>query len=132
VTVFVDTSAWYALLSSDDPNHDRAEALLEELRRTQEPLATHNYVVVESAALIERRLGRKSAARLFADLVPTADMEWIQPSLHDVALAAYLATGSRTSLVDHVSFALMRARAINTAFAFDADFKAQGFQVLGG
>jgi predicted nucleic acid-binding protein len=131
VTVFVDTSAWYALLSSDDPQHDRAGSLLEELRQTNEPLTTHNYVVVESAALVERRLGRRSAARLFADLVPIADVESIQPSLHDVALAAYLATGSRTSFVDHVSFALMRERAINTAFAFDDDFRAQGFQVLG-
>lgn len=40
-----------------------------------------------------------------------------------------LAAGRRVSLVDWTSFLVMRRRGITTAFAFDADFAAEGFQV---
>lgn len=36
---------------------------------------------------------------------------------------------SKISLVDRVSFEVMRARGINEAFAFDRDFAAAGFVV---
>ncbi|MEX2546999.1 MAG: PIN domain-containing protein [Chloroflexota bacterium] len=127
MTVFVDTSAWYAALDADDEYHARARRVFAGLRESGERLVTHNYVVVESVALMDRRLHKTDVARFVAGLLPAADIEWIQPSLHDVALAAYLDARSRASLVDHVSFALMRARGITTAFAFDADFAAQGF-----
>jgi predicted nucleic acid-binding protein len=38
---------------------------------------------------------------------------------------------SGASFVDHVSFVLMRARGVTTAFAFDEDFARQGFNVTG-
>jgi predicted nucleic acid-binding protein len=36
----------------------------------------------------------------------------------------------RTSLVDWVSFEVMRRRGIETAFAFDRDFATAGFAVV--
>ncbi len=35
------------------------------------------------------------------------------------------------SLVDHVSFVVMKARGLERAFAFDADFISHGFDVIG-
>jgi predicted nucleic acid-binding protein len=130
VTVFVDTSAWYAALDADDEHNASARRLLEDLNRREERLVTHNYVVLESIALMDRRLRKTDVARFVAELLPLAEIEWIQPSLHDQAQAAYLDARSGASLVDHVSFALMRARDMTTAFAFDADFEAQGFALL--
>jgi predicted nucleic acid-binding protein len=51
--------------------------------------------------------------------------------LHDAALSSYLDSRSGASFVDHVSFVLMRARGVTTAFAFDEDFARQGFNVTG-
>lgn len=127
MTVFVDSSAWYALLDADDDYHVRARRTLATLDRNAE-LVTHNYVVVETLALVHRRLGSLDARRFITDLLPVVDIEWVQPSLHDLAISSYLQGGA--SFVDHVSFALMRARGISTAFAFDADFEAQGFELL--
>ncbi len=46
-------------------------------------------------------------------------------------MAALLAAGHRSvSLVDWVSFELMRAERIDCAFAFDADFARQGFATV--
>ena len=49
---------------------------------------------------------------------------------HDRAVAAYLAgLRSGVSLVDQVSFEVMRDEVIDTAFAFDDDFVDEGFRV---
>jgi predicted nucleic acid-binding protein len=127
MTVFVDTSAWYALLDESDPSHAQAARTLRSLADRRERLVTHNYVVVESLALIQRRMGMELARGFVTRLLPVAETEWIQPSLHDTALAAFLESGRESSFVDHISFALMRGRAVSTAFAFDEDFLSQGF-----
>jgi predicted nucleic acid-binding protein len=132
VTTFVDTSAWYAVLDARDANHASAAATLGALAHARERLVTSNYVVVETLALIQRRLGMPIARRFASELLPAADVEWIQPSLHDIALAAFLESGRELSFVDQVSFALMRERAIATAFAFDDDFVDRGFQLVSG
>ena len=38
--------------------------------------------------------------------------------------------GSALSVVDQVSFLVMRARQVEEAFAFDRDFRLEGFRLL--
>lgn len=130
MTVFVDTSAWFALLAADDANNASARRTFSELAVRRDRLVTHNYVVVESIALMSSRLSRSDVARFIVDLLPTSEIEWIQPSLHEVAVASFLDAGGSASFVDHVSFALIRARGITSTFAYDRDFVRQGFQLL--
>jgi predicted nucleic acid-binding protein len=127
MTVFVDTSAWYALIAERDKNHGEASRVFGELASRRERLITHNYVLVETLALLQRRLGMEAARLFISDLMPVAETEWIQPSLHDIALAAFIESGRDVSFVDHVSFALMRARGVSAVFAFDEDFTTHGF-----
>jgi len=129
VTVFVDTSALYALLSRDDPSHGPAAEAFRQLAGL--PLVTHNYVVVESAALVARRLGAFAVRDLLVDLLAPLEILWVDESIHRAAAAAFLASGSaEPSLVDHTSFQVMRLHGIARAFAIDRDFAAQGFQVV--
>lgn len=126
MTALVDTSALYALLSREDPNHSAAARIFPGLRDGT-PLVTHNYVVVEASALAQRRLGGGSIRRLF-DLLGPVQVLWVDEETHDAAVAALLAAPQRRpSLVDRVSFELMRRRGIEHAFAFDRDFREQGF-----
>jgi uncharacterized protein len=130
VTVFVDTSALYALLDTADRNHPRAATTFEGLRDRND-LITHNYVVVESTALLHRRLGPAAARALLEDLVPVLRVVWIGAEAHSSATSAFLAAvRRRASLVDWVSFEVMRRERIESAFAFDADFDAQGFRTI--
>lgn len=129
MTTFVDTSAFYALLSVDDADHDRAATWLDTVAAdTDEQLVTHNYVVAESIALIHRRLGA-AVVRTFVDhLLPVCDVRFVDLQLHERAIAAYLAGLRRgSSFVDTTSFQLMRSENIGRAFAFDRDFTAEGF-----
>ncbi len=131
MTVLVDTSAFYALLDLDDPNHERAVAAFESLHASREPLLSHEYVVVETIALVQRRLGIAVLRRLLDDVMPIAEIVWIDAELHREACDALLAAGRRSiSVVDWVSFIVMRRRGIRTAFAFDADFATEGFEIL--
>ncbi|HYT80307.1 MAG TPA: PIN domain-containing protein [Actinomycetota bacterium] len=131
MTTFVDTSALYALLGRDDVYHDAALGWLEGARGTMESLLTHNYVVVESASLIHRRLGPEAVRILLEDILAPLPVVFVDEQLHRLATSAFLAAvRRRPSLVDWVSFELMRREGIRRAFAFDRDFHAQGFETI--
>jgi predicted nucleic acid-binding protein len=70
--------------------------------------------------------------RLFLiEMLPVAVVLWVTEEVHRVALEGLLATDRRDlSLVDHVSFTLMRHRGVDRAFAFDTHFAYAGFRCL--
>ena len=128
--VFVDTSAFYAVLDRDDANHARARAAWERLLRG-ETLLTHNYVLVETAALLQYRLGLPAWRAFSTEILPLLQVEWVTEARHRAALEAVLAASRRKlSLVDCVSFQAMRDCGLNRAFCFDAHFHEQGFKVV--
>ena len=127
--IFVDTSALYAVLDADDPWHGSAAVALPRVQAIG--AATCNYVVVESAALVARRLGRRATMDLF-DLLSPVELVWVDEPIHRAATAAYLQGGAGgPSLVDCASFEVMRLRGITTAFAFDRHFVDAGFALAG-
>jgi predicted nucleic acid-binding protein len=130
VRVFCDTSGFLALLDEDESRHREAVGILEGLAADRATLVTHNYVLVETIALVDRRLGRASLARLVDGLLPLVEVSWVDAARHDAALRAHRVSPRRTSFVDQVSFALMRESNLERAFAFDDDFVAEGLQLL--
>jgi predicted nucleic acid-binding protein len=131
LTTFVDTSALYAVLDRDDRWHGVAAAVWRELVESGEALVTHNYVLVEAFALVQRRLGMEAARALAQDVAPVLEVAFVDERLHELAVASLLASGQRgLSLVDWTSFVFMRREGIEVAFAIDEDFAAQGFRVL--
>lgn len=129
---FVDTSALYALLDADDDEHAPAARWFAGPGTSPtEVLVTHNYVVVESAALVHHRLGVAAVRDLFDALLPALTVSYVDDALHQRASAAYLAgLGRRVSFVDRVSFQVVRDLELDRAFAFDRDFATEGFVVV--
>lgn len=129
MTVFVDTSALFAALDAADSRHQSAVETFE--RVAAERLATHNYVAVEAEALVRRKLGATAAHVLLVDILPSLATTWVDEELHRAGVTATLAAGMRRlSLVDCVSFEVMRRQRIDTAFAFDRHFAEQGFATI--
>jgi uncharacterized protein len=127
---FVDTSALLAFLDRDASRHEEVVASLAGVFRERSGV-THNYVLVETEALAHRRLGAGVARRLLEDVIPVLEIVWINAELHGAAVTAHLRTlRRRTSLVDQVSFELMRRREISVAIALDRDFAREGFELL--
>ncbi len=120
---------WGALLSVDDDSHEAAKACFRELRGRR--LVTHAYVIVETPALVARRLAPDATTTLFDGILPTIEVEGVDGPLYREAVAAYRAAGSRSvSLVDRTGVEFMRRHGITSAFAFDADFRTAGFDVI--
>jgi predicted nucleic acid-binding protein len=131
-TVFVDTSGVYALLVASDAFHGRARAAFEALRKEDARLVTTSYVLVESYALLGRRIGVDAVRRFRVDVAPLMEVIWVDRALHEDALDSLIARGATdVSLVDAVSFAAMRAGSVDRALTFDAHFADEGFETLG-
>ena len=129
-SVFVDTSAFYAFLDRDDANHSRAHSLWEHLLVEGE-LVTNNYVLLETIALVQRRLGLAALRAFVSDILPLVRVEWVTERIHLAAVEAVLASSRKNlSLVDCVSFQTMRDCELDEAFCFDIHFRQQGFQTL--
>jgi predicted nucleic acid-binding protein len=120
VTIFVDTSVFYAALDRGDVGHERATAVL----GTGEPLVTTDHVLVETWLLAQRRLGQ-----------PTADAFWGGARAVDIDLATVEAADLDSawqigdafpdqafSIVDRTSFAVMLRLGVHRAASFDKDF----------
>ena len=128
---FIDTSAFYALLDRDDENHRRAKDAWTILLKNGNTLVTNNYVLVETVALIQHRLGIEAVRGFQNDILPLVNVEFVDAELHRSGVSALLSASRRNlSLVDCVSFEMMRTSEIRTAFAFDPHFKEQGFHIL--
>lgn len=126
--IFLDTSAIYALADGRDSRHGLAKESLRALLETDEEILTHNYVLVESMALVQSRLGLEAAIKLAQDC-RAFHIEWVDEATHEEAVRRLARAGKRrVSLVDQVSFLVMRRLGVRRALAFDPDFEEERFQ----
>lgn len=126
--IFLDTSAIYALADRADPNHRQAKEMFQDVLDSEEGILTHNYVLLESMVIIQDRLGTEAAVKL-ARSAPALEIVWIDSTMHEDGVRQMAGAGRRhSSLVDHLSFAIMRSRKLDTALAFDRKFEAEGFR----
>jgi predicted nucleic acid-binding protein len=127
----VDTSAIIAVLLSDDRRHRQAREAFERLAERRDVLLTTSYVLLEAYALLGRRIGIE-AVRLFREeFAPLLDVVWIDASTHERGLDLLLRQSDRhLTLVDAVSFVVVRDERVDELFAFDRDFEAEGFPIL--
>ncbi len=132
MTVFVDTSALFAVLDRDDQLHVAARETWADLLSTEEAqLVTSNYVIIESFALVQSRLGMDALRTFNDDVLPVVGIRWVTEEDHRSAAQAVLAADRRDlSLVHCTSFRIMRRLRLRSAFAFDRHFREQGFETL--
>lgn len=132
MAVFLDTSAVFAFLDADDENHGAAAEIWGRLQNRTETLVTHDYVLLETAALLQRRLGADALRDFLEGIVPLLSVVWIDEEFFRAAAAALLtARNRRLSLVDCASFEVMRRTGVRSFFAFDAHFADMGFDPVG-
>ncbi len=125
MVVFLDTSAIFALADSNDIHHSLAKSHFEKALKNGVKLVTHNYILLESMALLANRLGIK-IARVFSKESSFFYIYWIDQKRHQTAIKEWSYRKSKVSFVDRVSFCLMKELGITTAFAFDSDFTKEG------
>jgi len=131
LNILVDTSAFLAVLDQRDLNHPAAKARWIEMLNRGDELVSHNYILVETSAVVLRRLGLDAVRVFERDVVPVLRLVWVTREIHEAAAGAHLVAARRTlSLVDCVSFEVMRRTGVLTAFAFDRHFREYGYETI--
>ena len=131
MTVFADTSALYALLVRTEEGHAEVAAAFSRLLGGRRALVTSNYVLLETAALLQRRIGLPAVRDFDERIAPLLTVRWITEPLHRRAMDRLIRADRRgVSLVDCTSFEVMEGEGIAEAFALDRDFAAAGFRLV--
>jgi predicted nucleic acid-binding protein len=129
--IYVDTSAFYALLDRSDRYHSQASVLWPDLLHDNITLLTTNYVVWETVGLLQKRIGFEAASLWYKDILGVLDVLWVNARTHQLAYELWLNLGRRRlSLVDCVSFVTMHQHDIEKAFCFKPHFTDHGFSLL--
>jgi uncharacterized protein len=130
--VFADTSGLFAALVRNDVNHPAASQYLARLLTDGHEIHTSSYVLLETIALLQARVGLDAARRFEEDLRPLMTVTWMNEPQHERAFRHLMGRDRRAlSLVDCASFVIMRDRSIEMAFTFDAHFESEGFERFG-
>lgn len=131
MSLFVDTSGFHALLVGSEPD---SEAVLSAFRRAAESgrrMLTSNYVVLETTALLQNRVGLSPVRDLEARFLPLMEIVFVDAAFHRRAVERLLRIDRRRiSLVDASSFEVMDAQGISDVLGLDADFEEQGFRLV--
>jgi predicted nucleic acid-binding protein len=135
MTVFVDTSAWFAAVNLKDRHHERASTLV----AAEDRLITSTFVLVETWLYCKARspsplrrnsaIIRAGAAALEQETMSDLEHAWRMPSMFE---------DQSFSLFDRTSFAMMERLGISKVISFDDDFviyrfgpdRRQAFEVL--
>jgi len=129
--VIIDTSAFYALISSTDIFHPQAKQAYERLLDWEWELWTTSYILVETSALVHHRLGfqplRAFIETLLSDIVHVL---WVENLLHREAWRQMVERQGRgLSLVDWTT--LVSAERLKACvFTFDQSFREEGVPVF--
>jgi predicted nucleic acid-binding protein len=137
MSLFVDTSIWYAAADSSDRSNARSKAIL----KSGETLVTSDHVLIETWTLLHHKLDRKAPERFWEGLRSgIAAIETV--TLADLEIAWDIGVSWRDqdfSIVDRTSFAVMRRLGIDRVASLDAHFavfrfgpkRRESFHVLG-
>lgn len=131
MNIFIDTSAFLAVLNANDRFHLPARNAWSDIITSGSVIFTSNYIILETTALLQHRFGIE-ALRLFeSELLPVVEIAWVDEAIHKQGMSTLLAANRRDlSLVDCTSFEMLRHRDMDRAFTFDLHFSEQGFEVI--
>jgi uncharacterized protein len=130
VKVFVDTSAFLAILNKDDQFHELAAKKWLEIINSKNILFCSNYILVETIALLQKRFGTDAVCLFTRNIQPLVNVVWVEEQVHNLGISILKSVNKHDlSLVDCVSFEIMRQMSIEEAFTFDNHFVEQGFKV---
>ena len=126
MTVFVDTSVWYAIVVPEDPDHSR---VIDWLTRNPSDLLTTEYVLDETLTLLTVRghpeQARSLGTRLLAE--DTVDLYYVTES--DIRAAWHVFStyiDKCWSFTDCVSKVVMEQQNITKALSLDDHFRQFG------
>ena len=133
--VFVDTSAWIALMVSADDHHAEATRVFERLLAENALVITSNYVLAETLTWLRYEVGFQVAVdfhlvieRARAD--KRLRLEWVDEAVSSQAWLLFTGFADQELSVADCTSAVIARQLESDVFAYDQDFVTLGFNVL--
>lgn len=125
MSVFVDTTIWFAAANRRDRHNARAKQLLSAI---EDPLLT-DHILIETWLLINSRIHRRAAEDFWRGVRSgAADLEKVTGvDLERAAAIGEMFSDQTFSYVDRTSFAVMERLGMTRAASFDDDFAIYRF-----
>jgi predicted nucleic acid-binding protein len=127
--ILADSGAVLALLNKNDRYHATAVSVLNTLTKQGVSFCMTNYLVAECHALLMIRLNPQGARSWLLSF----DWNLLRATPEDEATAREIIrhyADKEFSFTDAVSFAVMRAHEIKSAFTFDSHFRQFGLTTI--
>lgn len=131
--IFIDTSGFYALVSSCDKSHQAVQKIIAEALRKGRFFLTTEYVLVETITLIKAR----NLTHLLPEFFQIVENErncqiiWSDPEQFSLTRDYLLKCDDQSwSFTDCHSFLLMKQLKLREALTKDRHFEQAGFKVL--
>jgi predicted nucleic acid-binding protein len=131
MTIFLDTSAFLAIVDAGDVHHAEADQQWSGLLDGVHDLVCTDCILVETLALLQNRHGMDAVKDFNDTVIPILRIVHTEKEVFDSAMTAFIIASNRNlSFVDCVSFSTMRKYRIVSVFTFDKHFRQQGFTVF--
>ncbi len=131
--IFVDTSAWMAIVDSGDVNHRPALSFQRELPDTSQLIVT-NYILDELYTLVLMDLGYRKAVDIKQKLDTMVEagilqVVWVDQMVSTAGWSVFerFNRDKQWSFTDCVSYAVMKSLGITEVFSFDHHFEQMSF-----
>jgi predicted nucleic acid-binding protein len=128
---WADTSFLYALFAKNDQNHVKAQAIWGACIKHRVNSVVSNLIVSELGTLLAYRFDHAIALRNVRMVLDSAVITkiYVDSEVETASLAWWgKYRDQKFSMVDCVSFELMRRTGIRKALSFDLDFSIAGFE----
>jgi len=131
MSVFADTSSIYAAIVRTEEHHRQCLRLLEDLLESGRAIETTSYVVLETSALLQNRIGLDPLRDFEEHILPLLSVLYVTKELHHRGIRRLLRENKRyLSLTDCISFEFMEQEGLREAFSLDRHFAEAGFRLL--
>lgn len=131
--IFVDTSAWLALVNKSDTFHLKAKEIRDNLLKNKVQFVVTDYIIVEIANCLSRIPFRSTAVQLNNFIKNSEEIEIIpiDKEVYNEAWELYSKHQDKEwGFTDCTSFVVMKRNSIKQAFTTDHHFEQAGFTIL--
>lgn len=128
--VFIDTSAFKALIDPKDDFHKAVKQIWSKLEKEDAMLVTTNYILDEAFTLIRARCGVETVDIFRRVLARSPNLKVVRVTSADEAGAWkwFTKDWSKLSFTDCVSFAVMKRLRLQSVVSFDDHFRRAGLR----
>lgn len=135
-TVFIDASAWIAVIDEQNPNHIQAREYYKKLIEQSARLVTNNIVVDECLSVLKEKFGNEFAQQFLETidesvLSVTLRVDWISRRIRRNVINNFLKTSSsKHSMRQYYVYESIKRKKVDIVFSYDENLKAFDFPVM--